>query len=88
MPFLFVADASLGYLIPLYCTFRSSPSNERWLMHWLTFMLVSLTLLRFLKWAFCGSCLTYWLLKIVVELAILFVVGNYVPLLLMVRVSC
>jgi hypothetical protein len=78
MPILFVLDASLGFLIPLYCTFRSNPSNERWLVHWLTFLLVSLTLLPFLHWVFSNSCTTYWLLKIVVEVAILFIVGNYV----------
>lgn len=78
MPFLFVLDASLGYLIPLYCTFRSNPSNERWLVHWLAFLLVSFTLLPFLHWVFSNSCTTYWLIKIVVEFGLLFVIGNYV----------
>ena len=84
MPFLLILDASFGFLIPLYCTFRSSASNERWLVHWLTFLLVSFTLLPLLHWVFSNSCTTYWLLKVLVEFAILFVVGNYVsPLLIL-----
>jgi len=81
-PFLFALDALLGFLVPLYCTFRSSPTNERWLVHWLTFLLVSLTVLPFLRWVLSSSCTTYWLLKVVLEFVILFVVGNYVPQLL------
>jgi hypothetical protein len=75
-PFLFVLDSLFGYLIPVYCTFRSNPSNERWLIHWLIFLGASMTVLPFLH-LIC-SCTTYWLLKIVIELTILFVVGKYV----------
>lgn len=73
---LFVLDASLGYAVPLYCTFRSSVSNERWLLHWLIFILANLTVFPFLHWVF--SCTTYWVIKVVIEFALLFVLGQHV----------
>lgn len=77
---LFLLDTSLGYVVPLYCTFRSSPTNERWLLHWLAFILASFTVFPFLHWIF--SCTTYWVLKVVIEVALLFVLGQNVKHLL------
>ncbi len=76
MALLFLLDLSIGFVIPIYCTIRSTQNSERWLLHWLAFISIGFTVFPFLHWVF--SCTLYWVLKIIIEAALLFVIGNYV----------
>ena len=76
VPFLFLAHLSIAYAIPVVATLRSRNNGQRWIIHWVLFILLRLTVFRVWDWLFDGA--VYWLLIVFSELALLFALAQHV----------
>ena len=62
VPILFVIHLAAAYVIPIIATLRSRNNGQRWIIHWVVFILLRLTLFQLFDLLFDGAI--YWLLLV------------------------
>jgi hypothetical protein len=77
-PILFVIHLVTAYIIPILATFRSKNNGQRWIIHWIIFIILRLTIFRMYDLLFDGA--VYWLLVVFSELGLLFALAQHVIL--------
>ena len=80
-PFLLLVHLAIAYAIPIVATLRSRNNGQRWIIHWILFILLRGTLFRVWDALFDGA--VYWLLIVFSELALLFALAQHVALTLL-----
>lgn len=78
IPILFAAHLALAYAIPIVATLRSRNNGQRWIIHWILFILLRATLFRAWDVLFDGA--VYWMLIVFSEMGLLFALAQHVIL--------
>ena len=79
-PILCVVHLAAAYVIPIVATLRSQSNGQRWIIHWILFIALRLTVFRVFDFLFSGAI--YWLLIVASELGLLFALAQHVNLLI------
>lgn len=75
-PILIIVHLAVAYVIPVVATLRSRNNGQRWIIHWIVFILLRLTVFRVWDFLFGGA--VYWLLIVFSELGLLFALAQHV----------
>jgi hypothetical protein len=76
IPILFIVHVAAAYVIPIVATLRSQNNGQRWIIHWVVFIILRLTLFQLFDLLFDGAI--YWLLLVASELGLLFALAQHV----------
>ena len=80
IPVLFTVHLAVAYAIPVVATLKSRDNGQRWIIHWILFILLRSTVFRVWGLLFDGA--VYWLLIVFSELGLLFALAQHVILVL------
>lgn len=76
IPVLFIIHLAIAYAIPIVATLRTRNNGQRWIIHWILFILCRLTVFKLWDMLFAGA--VYWLLIVFTEFGLLFALAQHV----------
>lgn len=75
-PFLVILHLAAAYAIPIVATLRNRDNGQRWIIHWILFIIIRSTVFKVFDILFDGA--VYWLLIVFSELGLLFALAQHV----------